>query len=91
MNIRLYGPIAVYEDNQGAIALANTRRHKRRTKHIDIRYHFVRNKCDQGLVEFLFCPTKSMIADGLTKALPRPAFVQNRLMLLGGKPVKRDN
>ena len=86
LQIGVYGPITLFEDNQGAIALANTRKHMRRTKHIDIRYHFVREIREKGLVDFVFCETKEMIADALTKSLPRPAFRRLRAMLLGHAP-----
>ena len=88
VHVGIYGPITLFEDNQGAIALANTRKHMRRTKHIDVRYHFVRNTKEKGLINFEFCPTKEMIADALTKSLPRPAFEKFRELLLGNKTQK---
>ena len=57
----------------------------RRTKHIDVRYHFVRDVRERGQVNFEFCPTKEMIADALTKSLPKPAFIKFRELLLGAK------
>ena len=83
LGIPIHGPITLFEDNSGAIALANTRKHMRRTKHIDVRYHFVREKRESGFIDFIFCETKHMIADLLTKNLPRPAFERIRKFLLG--------
>ena len=40
----------VFEDNQGAIALVENPVHHQRSKHIDIRYHFIRDHCNQGNV-----------------------------------------
>ena len=83
LQVPILGPITLFEDNVGAIALANTRKHLRRTKHIDIRYHFVREQRESGFIEFVFCETKNMVADILTKNLPRPAFKRIRTFLLG--------
>ncbi len=43
-----------------------------RTKHIDIRYHFIRELCDEKKLELEYCPTNEMAANLLTKPLPRP-------------------
>ena len=56
------------EDNQGAIAIA-------RTKHIDIRYHYVREALQEGTLDLCYCPTEEMVADLLTnKPLSRGPF-----------------
>ena len=59
----------IYTDSQSAIALANNPEHHARTKHIDIQYHFVRDCVEDGKLKLEYCPTKDMVADGLTKAL----------------------
>ena len=55
-----------------AIALAREQKYHARTKHIDIRYHFIRWVCDNGSIRLVYCPTAEMTADILTKALPSP-------------------
>jgi len=65
------GSRTIYEDNQGAIALAHNPEYHARTKHIDIQYHFVRECVEMGTIELEYCPTKDMVADALTKALPK--------------------
>ena len=71
----LFGPInfpmIIYNDNQSAISLAHAElgQFHTRTKHIDIRYHFIREKIDNGTLEVVYCPTAEMTADVLTKAL----------------------
>jgi len=60
-------------DSQGAISLAQAPRFSDRTKHIDIKYHFVRDSCANGLVRLGFISTAEMTADVMTKALPRDA------------------
>ena len=59
-------------DNQSAIALARDHQYHARTKHIDVRYHFIRWVVEQGVVRLVYCPTEDMVADVLTKALPSP-------------------
>ena len=61
----------IYDDNQGAIALAHNPEHHARTKHIDIQYHFVRECVENEKVSLEYCPTADMVADALTKPLAR--------------------
>ncbi|KAH9112109.1 hypothetical protein AeMF1_013507 [Aphanomyces euteiches] len=67
-------PIVVWEDNQGSIALAKNPQHHNPTKHIDIRYHFAREKVQDQDIALKYCPTQNMIADIFTKALPASNF-----------------
>ena len=69
-----YGALKVYEDNQGAIALAKNPEFHKRTKHIDIRYHFVREKVEDGQVVLECCPTQEMLADLMTKPIAAAQF-----------------
>ena len=57
----------IYQNNQGSIALAKNAVVSQRTKHIDIRYHFVRERLDRNEVRLEYLPTQKMIADCLTK------------------------
>lgn len=65
-----FSPVTIYCDNQGAIALSKDDRFHARTKHIDIRFHFIRKSVEQNYLQVLYCPTEDMIADALTKGLP---------------------
>ena len=56
--------------------LAENTVHHARTKHIDIRYHFIRDHIDKE-IDIVYCPTKEMVADILTKPLARPAFEEH--------------
>ncbi len=62
-------------DNQGAIQLGKNPIASQRSKHIDVRYHFVREHVQSGDVIFKYCATQEMVADILTKPLPRAKFV----------------
>ena len=66
--------IKMYEDNQGSIALAKNPEFHKRTKHIDIRYHFVREKVALGEVVLEYCSTQDMLADMLTKPIAAVQF-----------------
>jgi hypothetical protein len=63
-------PSRIYEDNKSCIAIAYKPMHQGRTKHFDIKAHFIRDRIEKGEVEVVYCPTGEMIADMLTKALP---------------------
>ena len=71
-------PITIYGDNQGSIALTRNPEYHRRTKHIDIRHHFVREKVEDGQIVIKYCSTQDMLADLLTKPLPAEKFVKLR-------------
>ena len=62
--------VKIFNDNQGAISLASNHQHHARTKHIDIRYHFIRDALKDGSIKLDHVRTTEMIADILTKGLP---------------------
>lgn len=64
------GPTVLFSDNQSAIALASDHQYHARTKHIDVRFHFIRWVVEEGRIRLVYCPTDEMVADALTKALP---------------------
>ena len=59
----------IWEDNQGAIALAQNAGYHARTKHVDIRHHFIRENVERGTVTIKYIDTKNQLADILTKSL----------------------
>jgi hypothetical protein len=63
-------PTTLFSDNQSVIALTKDHQYHARTKHIDVRFHFIRWIIEQGAVRLVYCPTEDMVADTLTKALP---------------------
>lgn len=64
----------ILEDNQGAIAIAKNPVNHSRTKHIDIRYHYIRECVQNGQIELQYCPTNDMKADIFTKPLTKQKF-----------------
>ena len=61
--------IKVMEDNTTCIHMAETERVKNRSKHVDIKYHIVREAVREKLIELEYCKTEENIADILTKPL----------------------
>ncbi|KRY26291.1 Retrovirus-related Pol polyprotein from transposon TNT 1-94, partial [Trichinella spiralis] len=57
----------LYEDNQGYIRLVESDRFGERTKHINVRFHIVKDLREKGILEVKYCPSEEMIADNLTK------------------------
>jgi hypothetical protein len=69
-------PIALCSDNQGALSLAENPTFHRGSKHIAVRYHFIRQEVEEGRLQLAYIPTDRMPADGLTKALKSPAHAR---------------
>ena len=65
-------PTTLFSDNQSAIALTKDHQFHARTKHIDVRFHFICWIIENGSLRLVYCPTNDMVADVLTKALPSP-------------------
>jgi hypothetical protein len=61
-------------DNQRAIALAILRSQNRRIRHINVRYHYIRECIESGTIAPHYTPTSEILADGFTKALDRLKF-----------------
>jgi len=70
-------------DSQSAISLAKNPVFHQRSKHIDIRYHFVRSEVENGFVQLQYVPSKNNIANMFTKALSRVKLKQFIPAILG--------
>ena len=85
-------PGLIYEDNQGCIFLIKNQTIGQRTKHIDVRYHFSREKYEAGLVEPRFCRSENQYADGMTKNQPDALFRKHRDNIrLGNLEVQKED
>lgn len=72
-------PTVVHEDNQGCIAVANfeANTNSRRMKHVEIQLHFIQEVINDGKIILKYTPTHEMLADFLTKSVPKPALTSS--------------
>nr|GEU53310.1 retrovirus-related Pol polyprotein from transposon TNT 1-94 [Tanacetum cinerariifolium] len=70
----VFNKIPLYCDNRSAIALCCNNVQHSRSKHIDIRHHFIRKQVEKGVVELYFVTTDYQLTDIFIKALPRKRF-----------------
>ncbi|GJR58602.1 retrotransposon protein, putative, unclassified [Tanacetum coccineum] len=69
-----YNKIPMYCDSKSAIAISCNPVQHSRTKHINIRYHFIKEHIEKGTIELYFFETEYQLADLFTKALPKERF-----------------
>nr|GEZ07327.1 retrovirus-related Pol polyprotein from transposon TNT 1-94 [Tanacetum cinerariifolium] len=76
-----FNKIPMYCDNKSAIALCWNNVQHPRSKHIDIKYHFIKEQVKNGVIELYFINTEYQLADLFTKALGRDRieFLINKL------------
>ncbi|GJT94177.1 retrovirus-related pol polyprotein from transposon TNT 1-94 [Tanacetum coccineum] len=76
-----FNKILMYCDNKSAIALSCNNVQHSRSKHIDIRFHFIKEHVENGVIELYFVNTEYQLADIFTKALARERikFLINKL------------
>lgn len=63
--------VVIYGDNQGSLALANSHMQNQRSKHIDIRYHYIRSEIESKTIELKYIPTQDNLADIFTKPVSK--------------------
>nr|GEZ12733.1 retrovirus-related Pol polyprotein from transposon TNT 1-94 [Tanacetum cinerariifolium] len=69
-----FNKIPIYCDSKSAIAISCNLVQYSRTKHIDVRYHFIKEHVEKGMIELYFVKTDYQLADLFTKALPVDRF-----------------
>jgi kynurenine formamidase len=77
------GTTTIWEDNQSCIAYSQNALVSAKTKHIDLKYHFVKDHVQLGTIKLRYLPNSDMVADMLTKPLPGLALVKHRSAILG--------
>ena len=73
LEIEVELPMTIKCDNQGAVFLAKNET-STHTKHVDVRYHFICELVEQGVIRLVYINTKSNTADALTKNLPTDPY-----------------
>ena len=75
------GTLEIKCDNTSAINVSKNPVHHSRTKHIDIRHHFLRDHVEKGNIKLTHCRTEDQIADIFTKGLSRLPYLNLRMLL----------
>ena len=75
----------LYQDNKSAILLEKNGQlsSSQRTKHINVRYFFMKDRVEDGEIEVVYCPTGEMVGDYFTKPLQGRKFEQFRVFIMG--------
>ena len=76
MQLEQLGGTKIFCDNNSTIRLSKNLVLHRRTKHIDMRFYFLRDLGDDGVINLMYCKSEDQIADKFIKALKREAFVK---------------
>ena len=75
----------VFQDNKMVMLLANNGilSSSKRTKHINVRYYFIKDRVKEGEINIVYCPTNTMVTIYLTKPLQGSQFVRFRDAIMG--------
>jgi hypothetical protein len=76
----------MFEDNQAAIAIALQEASTRKTKHVELQVHYIRDLVKRGLIVMIHIPTRIQLADIFTKPLNDDAFYRHLYVILGAEP-----
>lgn len=68
-DITMMEPITIYTDSQSCISMIKNQKFSNRSKHIDTRYHYIRDQVGSGYISLKYCPTAENTADLFTKPL----------------------
>ena len=78
LELRPKNPTTLFEDITGA---TNWALKQKRSKHVEIKYHFIRELVTQGVIKIAYCPTENMEAHIMTKAFNKKRFEKLRTLL----------
>jgi hypothetical protein len=77
------GTTTIWEDNHSCIAYSQNALVSEKTKHIDLKYQFVKDHAELGTIKFRYLPSGDMVGDMLTKPLHGHALVKHTSAILG--------
>ena len=84
-------PTLIFEDNQSSISMSKNPQFHGRSKHIKIKYHFIREQVSNSKILLKYCPTKDMLADLFTKGIGSEKFERLRRLCGMCNQVSRRN
>ena len=75
----------LFQDNKSAMLLANNGilSSSKRTKHINVRYYFIKDRVKEGEINIVYCPTNWMVTNFFTKPLQGSQFIRFRDAVMG--------
>jgi hypothetical protein len=73
----------IWEDNQSVIAYSHNALVSEETKHIGLKWHFLKDHVEQGTIKLRYLPSDEMVAGMFTKPLQGPALTRHRSAILG--------
>ena len=79
------GATEIWEDNASCIMMSENPTNRDRSRHVDVKVHFLRDLVRDGHIKFVKCDGTQNVSDALTKSLPRPAFEKHREYMVGTK------
>ena len=79
--VEIKNPVNMYEDNSGAVSIAKYGNFTKKSKYIEVHYHFVNENYEKGLIDVVKISSEKNVADILTKALGRVRFENLRRLL----------
>jgi hypothetical protein len=82
MQIKVKLPVTLYCDNQAAISISENDVHHHRTKHIDIRHHYVRDEIRNKFIQIKWIQSNQQLADIMTKSLNKIQFQKLRCQIM---------
>ena len=79
----------LYQDNQSAMKMEKNGRNSctGNSRHVNIRYFWVKDRIEKGEIDLRYCPTEKMLADYFTKALQGAAFMRFWYVVMGHKHI----
>ena len=81
MEIEVSRPIALFIDNKSAISIARNPILHGRSKHIEAKFHFLREQVNKGSLQIVYCSTELQLADLFTKPMKVDRFIKLRNMI----------
>jgi hypothetical protein len=77
----LGGATTLFEDNQSTLKMIHNGKWSNRTKHMDLKYHFIKDLHEKKVVDFKYCPSSDMAADLLTKPIKATRIIELRRLI----------
>ena len=76
--MEIKNPVIIYEDNQSTIQIASNPIHSKKTKHIDVQYHAIRDYIKNNQIKVKYLRTDEMVADSMTKSLAQVQYNKHK-------------